>query len=411
MAFQFENRLDAAGEQQMRDLFDTLSEKDQRRFAAFEARQRGHGGIQYVAEVLGYSRRTIERGIEELEDLPNDPAAGRIRRPGAGRPHKITPDSEVEQNIKSVLETRTAGDPDDEEIIFTDLSPANLSEIVTNLGTPVSDETIRQWMDAQGLGLRKIQKVVPGGSSPDRDTQFLRIAELIAEYEAAGNPYFFIDSKAKEHLGNLFRAGRIRTNTPFRAFDHDFPSWADGVIIPHGIYDRVRNRGHINIGLSHDTSQFACDSMLWYWNRIGQQCYPWASSFLLLCDCGGSNAANTYIFKHDLQTLADTIGLEIRVAHYPSYCSKYNPIERRLFPHITRACSGMLFDTLETVVGLMRKATTRTGLRTTVNVIRRLYETGRHATEEIKQNLRIVFDDLLPRWNYRAVPQNATVIV
>jgi hypothetical protein len=405
MPFQFTNGLDAAGEQQMRDLFDTLSEKDQRRFAAFEAQQRGHGGIQYVADVLGCSRRTIERGIQELKLLPHDPAAGRIRRPGAGRPPAIPPDSQVEQNLKSVLETRTAGDPDHAEVTFTDLSPTTLSERVGKLGTPVSDETIRQWMDDQGLGLRKIRKVLPGGCSPDRETQFVTIARLLDEYETAGNPSFFIDSKAKEHLGQLFRAGRIRTSQAFRAFDHDFPSWAEGVIIPHGIYDRVRNRGHLNLGLSHDTSRFACDSLLWYWNRIGRPCYPGATSLLLLCDCGGSNAANKYIFKHDLQTLADTIGLEIRVAHYPSYCSKYNPIERRFFPHITRACSGMLFDTLETVVRLMRKAATRTGLRTTVNVIRRLYETGRNATEEIKNNLRIVFDDLLPRWNYRAVPQ------
>ncbi|MGB5635916.1 MAG: hypothetical protein WBM86_24470, partial [Waterburya sp.] len=136
-----------------------------------------------------------------------------------------------------------------------------------------------------------------------------------------------------------------------------------------------------------------------YWNRIGQQCYPKATSLLLLCDSGGSNSANKYIFKHDLQILANRIGREIRVAHYPSYCSKYNPIERRLFPHIGRACSGMLFDNLDTVVALMRKATTTTGLKTTVNVIRRVYQTGRNATDEIKRNLKIVFDDLLPKWN------------
>lgn len=304
-----------------------------------------------------------------------------------------------------MLQIRTGGDPDDERIVFTDLSPAKLSETVTDMGTSVSGETIRHWMDNRKLRLRKIHKDLAGGSSPDRDTQFLRIAELIDEYERAGNPYFFVDTKAKEHLGNLFRAGRVRCSSAFRAFDHDFPSWADGVIIPHGIYDRVRNRGHINIGLSHDTSEFACDSLLWYWNRIGKQCYPDSPSILLLCDCGGSNAANKYIFKHDLQHLSDTIGLEIRVAHYPSYCSKYNPIERRLFPHITRACTGMLFDTLDTVIALMRKASTTTGLTTTVNVIRRCYETGRKATEEIKQNLNILFDDLLPKWNYRATPQ------
>jgi hypothetical protein len=322
----------------------------------------------------------------------------------------VQPNSPLERNLKSVLETRTAGDPDDDKIVFTDLSPATLSATMTKMGTPVCADVIRHWMDDQNLRLRQITKTLPGGYSPDRDTQFRRIADLIAAYEAAGNPYFSIDAKAKERLGKLFRAGRIRCSQAFRAFDHDFPSWADGVLIPHGIYDRVRNRGHINIGLSHETSQFACDSFRWYWNRIGKRCYPDATSILWLCDCGGSNAANKYIFKHDLQRLADQIGVEIRVAHYPSYCSKFNVIERRLFPHITRACQGMLFDTLDTVVTLMRKASTSAGLRTTVNIIRRCYETGRNATAHMKQNLKIVFDSMLPKWNYRAIPKNAAVI-
>jgi hypothetical protein len=307
-----------------------------------------------------------------------------------------------------VLETRTAGDPDDATLVFTDLSPALLSVTMAKMGTPVCAEVIRHWMEEQDLRLRKIAKDLAGGHSPEREAQFDRIADLIAEYEAAGNPYFSIDTKAKEHLGKLFRAGRVRSTQAFRAFDHDFPSWADGVLIPHGIYDRVRNRGHINLGLSHDTSQFACDSFRWYWNRIGKRCYPEATSILWLCDCGGSNAANQYLFKHDLQQLADQIGVEIRVAHYPSYCSKYNVIERRFFPHITRACQGLLFDTLDTVVTLMRKASTSTGLRTTVNVIRRHYETGRKATAQLKQHLKIVFDKRLPKWNYRAIPQFVT---
>jgi hypothetical protein len=162
-----------------------------------------------------------------------------------------------------VLETRTAGDPDDARIVFTDLSPARISLTMTKMGTPVCADVIRHWMDEQDLRLRKIAKDVAGGYSPDRDMQFERIAELIAEYEEAGNPYFSIDTKAKEHLGKLFRAGRVRTTQAFHAFDHDFPSWADGVRIPHGIYDRVRHRGHIHLGLSHDTSQFACDSFRW----------------------------------------------------------------------------------------------------------------------------------------------------
>lgn len=310
----------------------------------------------------------------------------------------------MEQNLLDCLDVRIAGDPDREDLVYTDLSPARLSEELSRMGTPIGKDAIGQWLDDMEIRLRKIQKTIPGGESPDRDAQFCRIAELIGQYEASGNPWFSIDTKAKEHLGMLYRDGRVRGSGAFQAFDHDFPSWAEGVVIPHGIYDRLFNHGHINIGLSHDTSQFACDSFRRYWNQIGRWRYPAATSILLTCDCGGSNSARKYIFKHDLEELSRSLGIEIRVAHYPAYCSKYNPIERRLFPHIGRACAGMLFDTVATVAKLMRRASTSTGLRTTVSVIRRHYETGRNATEEMKQQLRIVYDELLPRWNYRALP-------
>ena len=318
---------------------------------------------------------------------------------------KIESEPELEQNLKAVLEIRIAGDPDEKDVLWTDLSPRQIAEAVTDRGTPVSPPVVQNWMEEQKLARHKIKKVLAGGHSPDRDTQFRRIAKLKAEYSTAGNPVFSLDTKAKEHLGQLFREGRVWTQRAFQAFDHDFPSWATGVVIPHGIYDLARNRGHINIGLSHDTSQFACDSFRWYWNRIGRQCYPDATSILLLCDGGGSNSAAQHLFKQDLQHLSNDLGIEIRVAHYPSYCSKFNPIERRFFPHVARACQGMLFDTLETVVRLMRKASTTTGLQTTVNVIRRAYEIGRKVADSFKANLPILFDDLLPKWNYIVKPQ------
>lgn len=300
---------------------------------------------------------------------------------------------------------RTAGDPDEEDIVYTDLSPQDLSDLLGEMGTPVGRDAIANWLDDAGIRQRQIRKDLVGGEHPDRNAQFERIAELIQQYEEAGNPWFSMDTKSKEHLGYLYRKGRVRGSSSFHAFDHDFPSWADGVIIPHGIFDPQRNRGHLNIGLSHDTSEFACDSFRWFWNRIGKQCYPEATSILLTCDGGGSNSATKYIFKHDLERVSESIGVEIRIAHYPPYCSKYNPIERRFFPHVGRACAGMLFDCLDTVVSLMRGTKTRNGLRATVNVIERAYEIGRNATDAMKSNLNIVYDKVLPKWNYVASPK------
>ena len=351
--------------------------------------------------------------VVRAERLPgawtNSTICRTIRRPvacGGQEPveKKVPTEPQLQKNLKSLLEVRTAGDPDEVDKAWTDLSPRAIAETVTAMGTPVSPSVVRNWLEEVGLTMRKIEKTIAGGQSPDRDAQFEHIADLKAQYLAAGNPVFSIDTKAKEHLGRLYRAGRVRTQQAFRAFDHDFPSWADGVIIPHGIYDLARNRGHLNLGLSHDTSEFACDSFRWYWNRIGQRCYPAATSILWLCDCGGSNSASQYLFKQDLQELVNALSIEIRVAHYPSYCSKYNPIERKFFSHVGRACQGMLFDVLDNVVRMMRKASTTTGLKTTVNVLRRVYETGRQVAKEFKNAIPLKFDKFLPRWNYRAVP-------
>jgi hypothetical protein len=227
---------------------------------------------------------------------------------------------------------------------------------------------------------------------------------LRGEYLACGNPVVSIDTKKKEFLGNLYRDGKLYTREELATLDHDFPSDAEGVVIPHGLYDLRRNHGHINLGASHDTSRFACDSIAHWWRRHGLVHYPRASSMLLLCDGGGSNAATRYTFKAGLQGLAEGLGIEIRVAHYPPGCSKYNPIEHRLFPHVTRACQGVVFVSLPLVKELMEKAHTRTGLWVTVDILVGDYPTGEKAPPRFKETMAIVFDPVLPRWNYRALP-------
>lgn len=405
MAFIFQRPYDEVTERQMRAFYETLSEKDRRRYASVEAARLAHGGIEYVAGVLGCSRRTIERAGEEVEQLPDDEAKDRIRREGAGRRKATDAEPELDSNLFSILRHRVAGDPMCSTVMWTDLSLAQISDELRMLGTPLGSAATKKWLRDHGIGRRKIIKVLPGGQSPDRNAQFEYISSFREEYVQAGNPIFSIDSKSKEHLGSLYRAGRVYCEAPFEAFDHDYPSWADGTIVTHGIYDLMRNHGHLNLGLSYDTSEFACDSFRWFWLRMGRYHYPNATSILWLCDGGGSNSCRQYLFKYDLQRLVNEIGTEICVAHYPTYCSKFNPIERRFFPHVTRACEGVLFDTLGTVLELMRKTATRTGLTTTVHVIKRAYEKGRKVAEDFKQTMPLIFDSFLPRWNYKAVPQ------
>jgi len=248
-------------------------------------------------------------------------------------------------------------------------------------------------------------QVVPGGDSPQRDAQFRHVSHLIQEFLAVGNPVLSIDTKKKECLRTLYREGKVYCQQALPVFDHDVPSLASGVIIPHGIDDLAQNHGGIQVGLSHDTTAFACESLRVFWHSDGQRLYPHASAILLLCDGGGSNSAHKHLFKDDLQSVVNDRGVTIRVAHYPAYCSQCNPIERRLFSHVTRACQGVVFDSLHTVLGLIQKTKTHQGLAVTVRVLDKLYETGRKVSDAFKEHMPIIFDSVLPKWNYWPVPQ------
>lgn len=205
-------------------------------------------------------------------------------------------------------------------------------------------------------------------------------------------------------MGNLYREGTLYTQELLRVFDHDFPYLAQGVIIPYGIYDVLKNEGFVVIGTSKDTSEFVCDCIRLWWNEIGSKQYPQASSILALADGGGSNSARHYIFKEDLQKLVNELGIEIRMAHYPPYTSKWNPIEHRLFPHVTKAMRGVILKSHQTVKELIEKTKTKTGLKVRAEILNNVYQTGRAYAEDFKENMKIIFDERLGKWNYRAVP-------
>jgi len=397
---------EASVEQEMRKFYNTLSEKDKRRYAAVETLKLGRGGIAYIVKVLGCSRKTVKQGIKELRSLPLDSEYDpRIRQPGAGRKPYDQVHPDIDQKFLDVLHDYTAGDPMQEDVLWTDLTMGEIAfRLAEKHGIQVSLTVIRQLLNKHNYGRRKSQKKETMKTVQNRNAQFENIAKLKEEYQTAGNPIISFDSKKKELLGNYYRPGHLYTTQELRTYDHDFNSFADGVVIPHGIYDVCQNRGYINLGISKDTSEFACDSIRNWWYNEGQYLYPQATSILALCDGGGSNNARHNIFKEDLQKLADQIGIEIRIAHYPPYTSKYNPIEHRLFPHVTRACQGVVFKSVDLVKELIEKTKTSKGLRVTVNIIDKVYQTGRKVAADFKENMTIKFDEFLPKWNYTAIP-------
>ena len=394
-------------EQEMKTVYNTLSEKDKRRHAAIESLLLGHGGDTYIANVLGCNPKTVSRGRNEIENMPYDSGHDkRIRKPGGGRKGYEETFPNIDEKFLDILKCYTAGDPMNADIIWTNLTKQEVADrLFEKHGVSVSTTVVAKLLKKHKYRRRKAQKSKSLRSVKNRNEQFENIAKLKSEYEANGEPIISMDAKKKEDLGNFYREGRLYSKEVVQTWDHDFNSFASGVVIPHGIYDLAQNSGYINIGTSKDTSEFACDCLRNWWYNEGQYKYSNSTSILILCDGGGSNSSRHYIFKEDLQKLVDEIGVEIRIAHYPPYTSKYNPIEHRLFPHVTRACQGVVFKDVDTVKSLIEKTKTKTGLKVTVEIIDTIYETGRKASEGFKENMRIRFDEYLPRWNYMAVPQ------
>ena len=312
----------------------------------------------------------------------------------------------LDENFRALLAEFTAGDPMRQGVLWTNLSRREISRRLGQMGTPASRHVVRKLLKKHGLGQRKARKKKSMGAHPDRNAQFENIARIKAAYLARGEPVLSIDTKKKELIGNFARDGHTHTQAQVQTFDHDFPSAGQGKLIPHGLYDLARNEGHLHLNTSTETSEFCCDSIAHWWTQHGSKHYPDAKRLLVLCDGGGSNASNRHVFKEALQHLADRLGLEIRIAHYPPYCSKHNPIEHRLFAHVTRACQGVTFHTVEIARQFMAKAKTTTGLKVTAEVLGGVYVKGKKVAADFLANMRIVFDEHLPRWNYRAVPAN-----
>jgi hypothetical protein len=395
---------DQTVEQQMKFVHEQLSEKDRRLYAAVEAQKLPRGGQSYIAELLSCARKTIRRGIEELKNPELLPEKGRIRHQGGGRKRILDTHPELDDQFVNVLQDYTAGDPMNVDIRWTNLTPLQIVKHLEQEGTEASIYIVKQLLQIHEYVKRKAQKQLGTGECAERDDQFKNISRLKALYKLLGYPIISIDTKKKEYLGNLYRDGHLYTTEVIEVFDHDYSHLATGIVIPYTIYDIIQNKAYVYIGTTKDTAEFVCDCIHHWWTCYGITIYPNALSILALADSGGSNSYRHYIFKQELQDLVDELGVAIRMAHYPSYCSKWNPVEHRVFPHMTRAMQGVVSTSHQLVKDLIETTSTKTGLQVVAHVVAKGYEIGKQVADDFKDTMRILFDENLGKWNYRALP-------
>ena len=386
-------------EQNMIRLYNSLSEKDKRRYAAIEAQKLGYGGISYISTLFGCDEKTISKGISELSDEEKMNLDG-VRKRGGGRQAKLESIDDINQIFLDILKNFTAGDPMKVGVKWTNLSKAQIIKKMSERGISISKNIVKKLLKKNKYVKRKIQKSKATQQHEDRNEQFKKINIARSQYEDSDNPIISVDAKKSEKIGELYREGKIECIEPLQSYDHDFPSLATGEIKLYTIYDMKHYEAFVNIGTSHDTSEFACDSIDAWWTLFGIKKYPNASSILCLADGGGSNSAKSDLFKEDLQNISNQMNLDIQIAHYPPGTSKWNPIEHRIFPHITRSLSGVLLKSINFAKELIEGTTTTTGLKVFARISKKIYEKGRKASEDLKEKLNIIRDSALGQWNY-----------
>ena len=310
--------------------------------------------------------------------------------------------------ILEYVEQNTAGSPTDETIKWTHLRHCEIAlHLQKTYQAEVGTECIKRILYLNGYRKRKPAKQIATGKSPDRSEQFRIIRFLLVLFRLMDeNPIISIDTKKKEVLGTLTRNEAVLTkgDQPIPVFDHDYPHLGEGKAIPHGIYDLKLNEGYLSLGNSHETAEFVVDNLEWWWETIGKYEYPKATRILILCDSGGANGHRHHLFKKCLQEFARKIDKKLVIAHYPPYCSKYNPIERRLFAQVHRTIKETILTDLEQVKRLMEKTATKTGLSVEVRINKKYYPLKQPSLVEEVDEKRLLRHPSLPKLSYTILP-------
>lgn len=311
----------------------------------------------------------------------------------------------IEQVLLDMVAPETAGDPMSEQK-WVRRSLRSLSADLSQVGHDASAPTVSRLLKKHDYSLRVNAKEKESSSQhPDRDAQFRYIETQKQSFAASGDPYISVDTKKKELIGNFKNAGQVWCQEAEVVNVHDFLSDALGRVSPYGIFDIERNEGVVYAGKSADTPEFAVAAISRWWQAYGQAAYPEATRLLILADAGGSNGCRPRLWKEQVQSqLSDALGLSVTVCHYPTGCSKWNPIEHRLFSQISINWAGKPLRTFETMLGLIRGTTTQSGLKVLAHTLEGVFEKGKKVTDAVMKTLNMTHHETCPQWNYTIHP-------
>jgi transposase len=379
-----------------------LNEKQWRQYLAVEAKERG--SVSVVAREAAVSVNTVKRGLSELEAGENYQPGERVRKKGGGKKKLVETDATLLADLEQELEPK--GDPTS-LLRWTSKSLAHLVEALAAKGHQIKKSALAEILHDLGVSLHVNKKSIEGTSHPDRDAQFQHINRTCKAFEHHGNPIISVDCKKKEVLGNFKNNGREwqAKGEQTSVNVYDFLSLADGKAVPYGIYDLVHKRGFVNVGIDHDTAEFAVESIRRWWHSRGTVLYPAQKELLITADGGGSNGTRNRLWKKKLQELANEEQLSITVVHYPPATSKWNKIEHRLFSFISLNWRAKPLTSLEVVLELISHTTTKEGLMVTALKESNIYPTGLKVSDEELAALNMVTDPFHGEWNYTIKPQ------
>ena len=383
----------------------SLNESQARWIVAQEAISRGRGGVRALSRLTGFSPTTIIKGARELQSrraLPVD----RIRRPGGGRPRLERRDAELDRALRTLLEETTAGDPMS-VLLWTSKSTTRIAEELTRQGHPVSQPTVYRRLQGLGYSLQSNLKTKEGTAPKERDAQFRYINEQVKRFQARGDPVLSVDAKKKERVGEFKNAGRTwrPKGQPAEVNIYDYPDLGEGPAIPYGVYDMQRNHGFVNVGMDHETAEFAVESLRRWWRLVGRRHYGVAKGWLICADGGGSNGSRRRGWKWHLQRLVSEVGKPVTVCHYPPGTSKWNKIEHRLFSQISLTWRGQPLVSYEAVVNLIGSTRTSTGLKVKAMLDRSQYDVGEKISDKEMGRINLREHEVHPEWNYTILPQ------